>query len=109
MDVPPMSQSLARVIIHITFSTKHRISWLNDRAVCEELYAYMAGILKAFDSKARRINGVEDHVHIVCVLSRNYAIKKIVEEVKKGSSKWIKTKGSQYRTSTGRLAMPLTR
>ena len=71
--------------------------WLKDRGLCEELYAYMGGILKAFDSKPIRLNGVEDHVHILCVLSRNYALKKIVEEVKKGSSKWIKTKGSQYK------------
>ena len=92
-----MSQSLARVIIHITFSTKRRTPWLKDRAVCDELYAFMGGVLKAFDSKSIKINGVEDHVHIFCVLSRNYALKKIIEEVKKRSSVWIKTKGPKYR------------
>ncbi len=46
-----MSQSLARVIIHITFSTKRRTPWLRDRAVRNTLYEYMGGILKALDSK----------------------------------------------------------
>ncbi len=39
-----MSQSLARVIIHITFSTKRRTPWLRDRAVRNALYEYMGGI-----------------------------------------------------------------
>ncbi len=81
MDVSPMSQPLARVIIHITFSTKRRAPWLRDRAVRNALYAYMGGILKALDSKAIRINGVEDHVHIVGLLSPNNALKKILEKV----------------------------
>ncbi len=57
MDVSAMSQSLARVIIHITFSTKRRTPWLTDRAVCNALYEYIGGILKALDSKEIRING----------------------------------------------------
>ncbi len=100
-----MSQSLARVIIHITFSTKRRTPWLTDRAVCNALYEYIGGILKALDSKAIRINGVEDHVHIVCLLSRNHALKKIIEKVKTAS--WIKTKVPRYRSfywQTGRMA-----
>ncbi len=98
MDVSAMSQSLARVVIRITFSTKRSTPWLRDRAVRNALYEYMGGILKALDSKAIRINGVEDHVHIVCLLSRNHALKKIIEKVKTASSKWIKTKGPRYRT-----------
>ncbi len=62
MDVSPMSQSLARLIIHITLSTKRRTPWLRDRAVRNALYEYMGGILKALDSKTIRIHGVEDHV-----------------------------------------------
>jgi REP element-mobilizing transposase RayT len=37
------------------------------------------------------IGGVEDHVHALFALSKNHPLKKIVEEVKKGSSKWMKT------------------
>lgn len=39
------------------------------------------------------IGGVENHVHALFSLSKNHALKKIVEEVKKGSSKWMKHDG----------------
>ena len=92
-----MSQSLSKVILHIVFSTKHRRPWLQDKNIRNELYAYMATVFKALDSPAILINGVEDHVHILCLLSRNYAMKKLLEEIKKQPSKWIKTKGLEYR------------
>ena len=53
--------------------------------------AYQAGIFKAWESPALIIGGVEDHVHALFSLSKNHPLKKIVEEVKKGSSKWMKT------------------
>jgi REP element-mobilizing transposase RayT len=34
---------------------------------------------------------VSDHVHILFRLSKNYALARVVEEVKKHSTKWIKT------------------
>jgi hypothetical protein len=33
----------------------------------------------------------------LCALSKNYALSEIVEMVKTGSSKWIKTKGKTHR------------
>lgn len=36
-------------------------------------------------------------MHILCWLSKNHALKEILEEVKKSSSKWIKTKGRALR------------
>jgi len=56
-------------------------------------YAYQAGIFKQWESPAIIIGGIEDHVHALFSLSKNHALKKIVEEVKKGSSKWMKTDG----------------
>ena len=42
------------------------------------------------------INGVEDHIHILCIMSKNIALAKFVEEIKRHSSRWIKTKGDHY-------------
>jgi REP element-mobilizing transposase RayT len=50
----------------------------------------MSGIFKGQDSPAIIINGVPDHVHILFILSKNKVLAKIVEEVKKQSSKWTK-------------------
>ena len=90
-----MPQSLARNLLHLVFSTKNRTPWLNG-AIRPELYGYQAVILRNWDSPAILIEGVEDHVHILFVLARTHALCEVIEQVKKGSSKWIKTKGSQY-------------
>jgi putative transposase len=91
-----MPQSLCRVVVHLVFSTKNRKPWLRDPRICDELYRYVAATLKTLDCTPIKINGVEDHVHVLFGLSRNHPIKKIVGEVKSDSSKWIKTKGGQY-------------
>lgn len=64
----------------------------------------MAATLKNYDSPALLINSVADHVHILLRLSKNYALAKVVEEVKKQSSKWIKEidrKNSLFAWQTG--------
>jgi len=86
-----MSQSLAKIYVHIVFRTKNN-AFRFPKEIQKELYAYMATILKGVESPAIIIGGMPDHIHILCVLSKNYALKKIVEEVKKYSSKWLKTK-----------------
>jgi putative transposase len=75
--------------------TKNREPVLSDD-IRDELHRYSAGILKELQSPAILINSVEDHVHIFYSHSKNYSPSKIVEEVKKGSSKWLKTKGAAY-------------
>jgi len=86
-----MAQSLSKMYVHVIFSTKNKRALLVN-SVREELHCYMATVLKEWESPALTIGSVEDHVHIICMLSKNHPIKKIVEEVKKSSSKWIKTK-----------------
>ena len=86
-----MPQSLAKVVVHLVFSTKNRTPWLKDAEQRNELYAYMATILRNnVDSPAMIINGVEDHVHILALLSRKFAIMTVVEETKTETSKWLK-------------------
>ncbi|MDQ7780628.1 MAG: IS200/IS605 family transposase [Planctomycetota bacterium] len=86
--------SLSRIIAHIIFSTKERWPFI-EREVEGELHAYMASVADACGCQAILINGTEDHVHILCVLSRTIPLCDLVEEVKKRSSKWIKTKGRE--------------
>ena len=87
-----MSQSLVKNLIHLVYSTKHRQPWI-PKDHRDGLFAYQAGIFKEWDSPALVIGGVEDHVHALFALSKNHPLKKIVEEVKKGSSKWMKIDG----------------
>ena len=91
-----MSQSLAKNLIHLIYSTKNRAPCF-DRDVQVHLFAYQAGILNEWESPALVIGGVSDHVHALFALSKNHALAKVIEELKKGSSKWLKTQGSEFR------------
>lgn len=84
-----MSQSLARLLTHLVFSTKHREALIHD-GIRDELHRYSAAVLADIDSPAILINSVEDHVHVLFCLSKNCAVKDAVEKVKAGTSKWIK-------------------
>jgi putative transposase len=88
-----MAQSLARVLVHIVFSTKNRHPFLHEREVRNEMHAYLGGACKNMGCPVLIVGGIADHVHILCSLSRNYSISKILGEIKRESSKWIKTKG----------------
>ena len=90
-----MAQSLANILIHLIFSTKGRRSLITED-IRDELRAYLVGILCNQDSPPIRINCVADHAHVLFSLSRKHAISTIVEQLKAGSSKWIKTKGSRF-------------
>jgi putative transposase len=91
-----MPQSLAKVLLHIVFSTKNRTPLLRDPSIRAELHAYMAGVLQSIDCPAIIVGGVEDHVHILCLLSRTRTIAQLIEEAKTATSKWVKTKGVAY-------------
>jgi len=90
-----MAQSLSKLYIHIIFHTKND-GVLIDKHDSTDLYAYIGSVLKSNDSIPILINGVSDHVHILCVMSKNVALSKLVENIKRHSSRWIKTKGEKY-------------
>lgn len=92
-----MAQSLSKILIHLVFSTKNREHVLTDE-VRSELHPYMNKVLVEMDSPAIAIGSVEDHIHILFRLSKNHALCKVIEEVKTSSSKWIKTKGAQFKS-----------
>jgi putative transposase len=87
-----MGQSLSQMYIHLVTGTKFRQPLIRPE-IEDGLHAYMAGILKNFDSPAIKINSALDHSHILFRLSKNYALAKVVENVKKESSKWMKDEG----------------
>lgn len=87
-----MPQSLSKVYIHIIFSTKNRYPYLSDKQIRKELHSYLGGTLKELDCPVLTTGGVADHVHVLCMLSKNLSIAKIIGDIKRSSSKWIKTK-----------------
>ena len=86
-----MPQSLARVLVHVVFSTRDRKPFLND-ALRGEVHAYLATVASQAENVSLRVGGTADHVHIALFLSRTDSLARVVERLKVSSSKWIKTK-----------------
>lgn len=90
-----MSQSLAQIYIHSIFSTKYRRPLIKP-AIQDELYAYMGDNIVRLKGIPFLVNGVEDHVHIFSTLPKTVALCKFIEDIKRNSSRWIKTKGAEF-------------
>jgi len=91
-----MPQSLSSILIHLVFSTKNREPFITP-AIESELHPYIATIFHNHKSPSLAIDGTRDHLHMLFVLGRTITIADLVEEVKTVSSKWIKTKGREFR------------
>jgi REP element-mobilizing transposase RayT len=78
-----------QIIYHIVFVTKHRERVL-DKPRREDLFRYIWGIIKNHEGHVFRLNGVEDHVHILTSLHPTVGLADLVKAIKTGSAKWIK-------------------
>ena len=90
-----MPQSLAKVYLHLIFSTKHRERVLTDE-VRSDLHSYMGGILNQLGCAPIEINSEPDHVHLFFLQSRTETISNVVGQVKKSSNDWLRVRGDEY-------------
>ena len=84
-----MPQSLSRIYVHLVFSTKHRARCLPD-VIRPELHAYMGGILRDTGCPSIAINSEPDHAHILFQLGRTVDVAWVVNQVKKGSTRFLR-------------------
>ena len=85
-----MPQSLHVLSVHIVFSTKERRPWLASD-IRPRVWAYLSRILQNLECHAITVGGVDDHVHVLCNLTKKHASMKVLEVLKKDSSKFVKT------------------
>ena len=90
-----MANTYTSLHYHVIFSTKNRELLITD-AIRDSLHAYMATVLQNLGCVPVLINSVEDHIHLLLDLGRTVAVSQAVEDVKKSSSKWIKTQGAEF-------------
>jgi REP element-mobilizing transposase RayT len=88
-----MPQSLAKILVHLIFSTKHREPLIHPH-IRPRLHAYIVGILHNLKCPSLQTGGVADHIHVLCALSRTISPAELLEEIKKSSSKWMKADGA---------------
>jgi REP-associated tyrosine transposase len=91
-----MPQSLHVLNAHIIFSTKRRHPWLTPD-VRERIWAYQSRILQNLGCSSVTVGGIADHVHILCNLTKKFPTAKVLEILKKDSSKFAKTLNSNLR------------
>ena len=80
--------SHSRLIYHVVFATKDRFPLISERWE-NELYAYLAGIVKRNKGRVIIINGMSDHVHLLIVLEP-CDLPAFMRELKASSSRWAK-------------------
>ena len=66
-----------------------------DEGLQIEMHKYLGGTCNQLESPVLRVGGVADHVHVFCRLSRKMVPSNLVGELKRESSKWIKTKDAK--------------
>ena len=81
-----------QILYHIVFRTKNSEKTINQNN-STELYKYIFGIIKKRRCILFRINGMEDHIHILSDLHPSIALADYIREIKVSSNKWMKKSG----------------
>ena len=83
-----MSQSLAKVYLHVIFSTRNREPSLAEEWR-DEVFRVLGGAANNLGCQSLIVGGVEDHVHLLFQLGRTIAIADAVGKIKSTSSAWV--------------------
>ena len=81
--------SKTQLLCHVVFCTKDRAKTI-PLTKREELYKYIYGILNSLGCYLVRINGMEDHIHILFELKPTLSLSETMKTVKQSSSFWLK-------------------
>ena len=81
-----------QILYHLIFRTKNSDKSLN-LYNNNELFAFICGTIKRKGCHVYRINGMEDHIHILCDLHPSIALADYMRDIKTSSSIWLKQTG----------------
>ena len=82
--------SYTQIDVHIVLRTKNSQKTISQHNV-SELYQYIWGIVKNKKCHLYRINGIEDHIHILLSLHPTVALADLVKSIKVACSYWMKS------------------
>ena len=83
-----MAGTYTQIYIQCVFAVKGRENLLL-KPWRDEVFRYMAGIIKGKNQKPIIVNGVADHVHVFVGIKPSIAISDLVRDVKNNSSNFI--------------------
>ena len=85
--------SYRQFLFHIVFCTYERRNTLPAEHH-ETLYKYLWGVIKSHKGILYRVDGVENHIHILCDLNPTILISDLIKDMKVASNKWMKDTGN---------------
>src|SRR5436190_18990109 len=86
-----MANTYSQIYIQTVFAVENRQSLITP-AFQEDLYKYIAVIIRNQGQKLIAINGVQDHVHILIGLKPAMALADLVRDIKSDSTNFINEK-----------------
>jgi REP element-mobilizing transposase RayT len=86
-----MAGTFSQIYIQVVFAVKGRENLLQN-PWRQDVFKYMAGIIKAKNQKPIIVNGVGDHVHLFIGLKPATALSDLIRDVKNNSSNFINEK-----------------
>jgi REP element-mobilizing transposase RayT len=90
-----MPQSLAKIYIHLIFSTKNRERVLPD-GIRPDLHAYIGGTFTGLGCSPIEINTEPDHAHLLFLMTRTETLSDVVRQVKKSANHWLRARGPGF-------------
>lgn len=103
-----MGQSLVKNYVHIVFSTKNRKNYFTLENE-QEIFNYFVKLCNNIDSPVISIGGHNNHIHILCLLSKKHTLIEVIRFIKSNSSRWISEKykllGFSWQTGYGAFSV----
>lgn len=85
--------SFRQIYYQIVFGTRYRQAVIPEE-YCNDLYSYIAGLIRNKKSTPYQINGIEDHIHIFCDLHPTIALSDFIKDIKVASNLWMADTGN---------------
>ena len=85
-----MAGTFSQIYIQAVFAVEGRANLLQ-KPWREEVFKYMAGIIKGKNQKSIIVNGVANHVHLFIGLKPSIAVSDLVRDIKNNTSNFINT------------------
>ena len=81
--------SWVRIWVHLVYSTKNRIPYLNSLQLREAVFQHVRKNAKEKEIFLEAVNGYQDHMHCLISLNKSKSISETSQLIKGESSYWI--------------------
>ena len=89
-----MPQSVAKIIVHVVFSTKNRADMI-EADIEARLFGYISAVIRNNGARMLIAGGTANHIHILISIGRN-DVGKLIGDIKRATSVWIKEEDPRF-------------